>query len=382
MSLAHDLRKPAERVFGAEPSREAPNNIEAEQALLGAILYDNAAFERADGLVKAHEFYEPFHGRLYAAMADLIAKGMLAEPIIIMEKFRRDPAFEELGGLRYLADLVDRAPPAANTADYARVIRDLAERRELIRVSGDIAHGVVTDFDLSSRQHLEAAEQALFSIAETGASSGGHVTFAQALARAVESTAAAYEKDGGLSGISTGLIDVDKMLGGLHPSDLLIIAARPSMGKSALAMNIGFEVARRYAYEPLPDGGPKTISGGVVAFYSLEMSAEQLAIRILAEVSGIPSDRMRRGDIKGHEFAQVRDAALEIQSAPLIIDDTGGLSIAQLAARARRLKRTMGLDLLIVDYLQLVTVGRQASADNRVQEVSPSPRASRRWRRS
>ncbi len=347
----------------------APSNLEAEQALLGAILFDNAAYERIGDALKAEHFYEPFHARLFAAMEEHIKKGQLAEPIVLMERFRRDAAFEELGGLRYLADLVDRAPPAANAADYARVIHDLALRRELIRIGGDISTGAVADAEHTARDQIEQAEQQLYSLAETGSTSSGLTALADALRGAVEMAAEAYSRDGGLAGLSTGLIDLDKMLGGLHPSDLVILAARPSMGKSSLAMNIAFDVARNYAWEPQVDGSKKTVNGGVVAFFSLEMSAEQLAMRLLAEVSGVPSDKVRRGEIDASEFGQVRDAALDIQEAPLFIDDTGGLSLAQLAARSRRLKRTSGLDLIVVDYLQLITTSTKGN-DNRVQEVS------------
>ena len=346
-----------------------PSNLEAEQALLGAILFDNAAYERIGDALKAPHFYEPFHQRLFAAMEEHIRKGQLAEPIVLVERFRRDPGFEELGGLRYLADLVDRAPPAAYAADYARVIHDLALRRELIRLGGEISVQAAADVEATAKDQIEVAEQQLYALAETGSSSTGFVLFADALRGAVEMAAEAYSRDGGLAGLSTGLIDLDKMLGGLHPSDLIILAARPSMGKSSLAMNIAFHAARHYAWEPQVDGSKKTVNGGVVAFFSLEMSAEQLAMRLLAEVSGVPSDRVRKGEIDASEFGQVRDAAIEIQEAPLYIDDTGGIPMAQLAARARRLKRTTGLDLLVVDYLQLITAG-SGKSDNRVQEVS------------
>ena len=355
------------RSIDPSPARP-PSNLEAEQALLGAVLFDNAAYERIGDALKAHHFYEPFHQRLFAAMEDHIRKGQLAEPIVLVERFRRDPGFEELGGLRYLADLVDRAPPAANAADYARVIHDLALRRELIRLGGDISAHAVADADATARDQIEQAEQQLYALAETGSSSTGFMNFADALRGAVDMAAEAYSRDGGLAGLSTGLIDLDKILGGLHPSDLVILAARPSMGKSSLAMNIAFHAARHYAWEPQVDGSKKTVNGGVVAFFSLEMSAEQLAMRLLAEVSGVPSDRVRKGEIDASEFGQVRDAALEIQEAPLFIDDTGGIPMAQLAARARRLKRTTGLDLMVVDYLQLITTGGRS--DNRVQEVS------------
>src|SRR6185312_4529039 len=357
----------------AEPHpHHAPANIEAEQALLGAVLFDNAAYERLSDQLQARHFYEPFHQRLFAAMEEYIRKGQLAEPIVLMERFKLDPAFQELGGLRYLADLVDRAPPAANAADYGRLVYDLALRRDLIRIGGEIAVSATTDQEKTAKDQIEFAEQSLYTLAETGQSSTGFVSFADALHGAVDMAAEAYSRDGGLSGISTGLHDLDKMIGGLHPSDLVILAGRPSMGKSALAANIAFHVARSYAYDILPDGSRKTSSGGVVAFYSLEMSAEQLAMRILAETSGVPSDRLRKGEINAAEFGQVRDAALEIQQAPLYFDDTGGLSLAKLTARARRLKRQSGLDLIVVDYLQLVTAGEGSRIDNRVQVVALS----------
>jgi len=346
-----------------------PHNLEAEQALLGAILYDNAAYERLTDLLQARHFYEPFHARLFAAMEEHIRKGQLAEPIVLMERFRRDPAFEELGGLRYLAELVDRAPPAVNASDYARVIYDLALRRDLIRIGGEIANTASTDPEQTARDQIESAEQQLYALAETGGTSTGFVTFADALQGAVEMAGEAYGRDGGLAGLSSGLIDLDKQLGGLHPSDLVILAGRPSMGKTALATNVAFNVARSFAWEPQPDGSRKTVNGGVVAFFSLEMSAEQLAMRLLAEASGVSSDRLRKGAIDASEYGRIRDAAMEIRESPLFIDATGGLSISKLAARSRRLKRSAGLDLIIVDYLQLVT-GDGKHGDNRVQEVS------------
>ncbi|MBP7816901.1 MAG: replicative DNA helicase [Phenylobacterium sp.] len=349
----------------------APANIEAEQALLGAVLYDNATFERIGDYLQARHFYEPFHARLYAAIETHVRKGQLAEPILLAEQFGRDPAFEELGGIRYLADLVDRAPPAANAPDYSRAIYDLALRRDLIRIGGDIATtATAPDEETSARDQIEAAEQQLYQLAESGGASQGFKPLSEALHGAVTMAAEAHSRDGGLAGLSTGLIDLDAKLGGLHPSDLLILAARPSMGKSALAVNIAFHVARNYAWEPQPDGTKKTVSGGVVAFFQLEMSADQLAMRMLAEVSGVSGDRLRKGEIDAVEFGRVRDAALEIQDAPMYIDDTGGITMAKLAARARRLKRMVGLDLIVVDYLQLVTIGPGGKVDNRVQEVS------------
>jgi len=346
-----------------------PANLDAEQALLGILLYDNAALERIGDSLKAVHFFEPFHSRLYDVIEGHVRRGQLAEPILMAEQFSRDPAFNELGGVSYLADLVDRAPSSANAPDYARVIFDLARRRELIRIGGDLIDSATRPRDEETSQDmLEGAEQALYSLAETGTASQGFQASDDYLAGAINMAAAAFSRDGGLSGLSTGLADLDSKLGGLHPSDLLILAARPSMGKSALAVNIALHVARRYAFEVAPDGSHRTTDGGRVAFYSLEMSAEQLGMRMLAEMSGVSGDRLRKGEIEATEFARVRDAAYELQGMPLFVDATGGISMAKMAARARRMKRQGGLDLIVVDYLQLMSSGQRT--ENRVQEIS------------
>ncbi|MCA6286073.1 MAG: AAA family ATPase, partial [Phenylobacterium sp.] len=328
LAPALDLVSPVNDVDIPHP----PANVEAEQALLGALLYDNAAFERLGDNLEPRHFYEPFHQRLFAVIQTQIRKGQLAEPILLAEQFSRDPAFEALGGVRYLADLVDRAPPAANAPDYARAIYDLALRRDLIRIGGEITVRAQAPEDAqTAMDQIESAEASLYSLAETGGASQGFISFVDALGGALEMAAEAHRRDGGLAGLSSGLIDLDQKIGGLHPSDLVILAARPSMGKTSLAANIAFHIARHYAWEPQPDGSRKTVSGGVVAFFSLEMSAEQLAMRLLAEVSGVSGDRLRKGEIDASEFARIREAALEIQEAPLHIDATGGLSIAKLA---------------------------------------------------
>jgi replicative DNA helicase len=346
-----------------------PHNLEAEQALLGGLMFDNAVFERLSDRLRGSHFYEPFHQRLYDAIEDHVRQGLLAEPTILMERFKLDPAFQEFGGLRYLADLVDRAPPGANAPDYARVVYDLALRRDLIRIGGEIIKDAPQP-ETAAIDQIESAEQQLYTLAETGKPSSGFVSFSTALSGAVQMAAEAYQRDGKLAGLATNLDDLDQKLGGLHPSDLLILAGRPSMGKTALATNIAFNVARNYRWEPTPEGR-KTVNGGVVAFYSLEMSAEQLAMRILADASGVSSDKLRKGEIDAADFGKIRDAAVEIGESPLFIDATGGLSMSKLAARARRLKRMeQGLDLIVVDYLQLITTGESNSQKNRVQEVS------------
>ena len=343
-----------------------PHNLEAEQALLGCLMFDNGAYERLfDGLAARH-FYEPFHQKLFATIEEQIRIGHLAEPIVLMDRFKTDQAFIDLGGIRYLADLVDRAPPAANASDYARVIYDLALRRDLIRLGGEIARAASVEGN--GREQIEKAEAQLYDMAEKGTSSTGFKTFSEAVTGAISNAEEAFHRDGGLSGLATRLDDLDRQIGGLHKSDLIILAGRPSMGKTALATNIAMNVAKKYRFEIQPDGARKTVDGGVVAFYSLEMSADQLATRLLADASGVSSDRLRKGEIDAVEFGRLKDAAMEIAAYPLYIDDTGGLSLAKLTARARRLKRTAGLDCIVVDYLQLVTTGD--SNMNRVQEIS------------
>ena len=349
----------------------APHNLEAEQALLGALMFDNAVFERLSDGLRGDHFHEPFHQRLYDEIEAFVRKGMLAEPTVLQDSFKLDPAFAEFGGLRYLADLVDRAPPSANAPDYARAVLDLARRRDLMAIGGQLVRDA-PDPTLETTEVAESVENAVYSLMETGRAGGGVITFAQALGGAVDMAAAAYGRDGKLSGLATQLDDLDGKLGGLHPSDLLILAGRPSMGKTALATNIAFNIARSYRWEPdaTAPHGRRTTAGGQVLFYSLEMSAEQLAMRILAEVSGVPSDKLRKGEIDAADFGRLREAAIEIGEAPLYIDATGGLPIAKLAARARRQKRKTGLDLIVVDYLQLVTTSGGRRDANRVEQVS------------
>jgi replicative DNA helicase len=347
----------------------APSNLDAEQALIGCVLYDNDAFHRYDGL-QAQHFFEPFHQRLYEVMAAIIGRGSLADPISLSERFSADEGFRELGGTRYLADLVDVAPPAANARDYAVIITDLSLRRDLIRLSGDIAAAANDPSEeATAREQIERAETELFALGETQASKG-FVKLSAYISDAIDQAAAAHNTGGGLSGISTGLADLDEKMGGLSPSDLIIIGGRPSMGKSSLAVNIGLNVARAYAGSPQPDGTMRAYKGGRVGFFSLEMSGAQLATRMMAEVSRVSGDRLRRGAVDHSEFGAFRDAGGELADIPFWIDQSGSLSIAQLSTRARRLKRTAGLDLLIVDYLQLLSGAKQYRGDNRVQEVS------------
>ncbi|MEK9979944.1 MAG: replicative DNA helicase [Paracoccaceae bacterium] len=351
------------------PSTVMPHSIEAEQQLLGAILTNNEVYDRVSQIISASHFYEPVHARIFELCAARITKNTLASPVTMASFMDKDAGLKELGGAEYLARLAASAIAAFAARDYAQMIYNLAIRRELIQLGQDISAraGEVT-VEEEPKDQITKAEQALYNLAVEGQSDSGFQSFLSAVTTAVDTANNAYKRDGGLAGISTGLIDLDKKLGGLHKSDLLILAARPSMGKTSLATNIAFSIAKAYKRGLLADGTEGTVNGGVVGFYSLEMSAEQLAARVLSEASEVPSERIRRGDMTEAEFRRFVDAAKTLESCPLFIDDTPALPISQLAARARRLKRTHGLDLLIIDYLQLV---RPASAkDSRVNEVS------------
>ena len=349
--------------------RLAPHNIDAEQALLGAILVNNDAYFRVSDFLEADHFQEEVHRRIYEIATSLIKAGKIATPITL-KTFLGD---QDLGGVtipQYLARLAAEATTIINAEDYGRTIHDLAVRRRLIEIGEDMVNEAYdSSVDVSPRDQIEEAERRLYELAETGRYDGGFQNFAWALTAAVDVAAAAYKREGKLSGIATGLHDLDRMMGGLQPSDLVILAGRPAMGKTSLATNIAFNVAKAYRGEKQPDGAMKTVNGGIVGFFSLEMSAEQLANRIIAEQAGIPSYKIRRGDIREDEFYKISDVAREMQTIPFYIDQTGGLSIAQLAARARRLKRQRGLDLLVVDYLQLLS-GSSKKGENRVQELT------------
>jgi replicative DNA helicase len=349
-----------------------PHSSEAEQALLGALLYDNEVYHRVSGIVKAKHFYNPIHVRIYDSISTLIEHGKLADAIVLKNRFSQDETLIDIGGVEYLALLLDSAPPGVTAPEYAKLIFDMAMRRELIRLGDEIKNNAENpDSDLDAQSQITQAESHLFNLAEIGGTQSGFVSFENALIQSIEMASAAFTRDGNLSGMSTGLVDLDRQLGGFHHSDLIILAGRPSMGKSSLALNIAFNMAKKHRMERDENGIEKTVDGGVVAFFSLEMSAEQLATRLLAEHSGVPSHRIRRGDINAEQYEHIRDSADEISRIPLHIDDTGGLSIGALAARARRLKRMVGLDCLIIDYLQLLTGGNSMNSQtNRVQEVS------------
>jgi len=353
------------------PERTPPANYEAEQQLLGALLANNKAYDRVAEFLEPRHFADERHARIYEAIGQLIQRGSQADPITLKNRFEADQTLTEIGGAQYLARLARAVTAIVNAHDYARLIHDLALRRELIAVGEDMVNDAYAqDLERPAAGQIESAEQKLFDLSKTGVGEGGFRPFAQTLTAAIDMAEAAYKRDSHVTGVTTGLIDLDKKLGGLHPSDLVVLAARPSMGKTALATKIAFNAAEAYRERVGDDGRKEVIEGAKVAFFSLEMSAEQLATRILSEETEIPSDKIRRGEVREQDFPRFVEAAQRLQRLPLFIDDTPALSIAALRTRARRLSRTAGLGMIVVDYLQLLTLPAGSNTDGRVQEIS------------
>ena len=366
----------AENVHRLRPDEEgkryrlAPHNVEAEQALLGAILVNNEAFYRVSDFLLSEHFYEPVHREIYEVCAKIIRAGKTATPITA-KTYLPDTLIAELSMPQYLARLATEATTVLNAADYGQAIYDLALRRSLIQIGEEMtATAYDADVEATAPKQIEEAERQLFDLAEKGRYDGGFQPFNVALREAIEMASEAYSRDGKLSGMATGLIDLDQKMGGLQKSDLVIVAGRPGMAKTSLATTIAFHVARAWKSEVLPDGRHKTVDGGQVAFFSLEMSAEQLATRILSAQAEISSSDIRRGNIHESQFSRLVDVSNVLSTIPLYIDDTGGLAIGQLAARARRLKRQKGLDLIIIDYVQLLSGSSRRANESRVQEIT------------
>lgn len=351
------------------PEDMRPQNIEAEQALLGTLLVNNEVYDRVANLISERHFFDPVHARIFEAAATRLSKGALVSPVTLKSFMEDDEGLKELGGGQYLVRLAAASISVFAARDYAQMIYDMSLRRDLMDIGEEITDKARrVDVTSDPSEQIVEAEQKLYLLGEVGSVNTGFQSFLRAATDAVNLADAAFRRDGKLAGISTGLNDLDRKLGGLHKSDLLILAGRPSMGKTALATNIAFHIAKKFRKGPLKDGGEGTLDGGVVGFFSLEMSAEQLAARILSEASEVESQKVRSGEFTDEEFHRFVQAAKDLEACPLYIDDTAALPISQLSARARRLKRTHGLDALVVDYLQLV---RPASAkDSRVNEIS------------
>ena len=361
------LHQPAEQ----QPQyRIPPSNVEAEQALLGAILVNNRAYEQVSEFLRPDHFTDPLHGQIFDAIGKQLERGQEANPTTLQFFFKSDEASAKINGESYLTRLAASAVTVINTRDYGNTVHDLFLRRQLIDLGEDtVNEAYAPDVEDAAVNQIERAEQRLYDLATIGDYQGGFQDFTSVLAEAIKIADAAHKRDGHLTGVATGLTDLDNLLGGLHPSDLLILAGRPSMGKTALATNIAYHAASAYKTE-VDDLGNETVTdGAMVAFFSLEMSAEQLATRILSEKSGIGSEQIRRGKLNDTQFEKLVEATHELQRAKIYIDDTPALTVSALRTRARRLKRQHGLGLIVIDYLQLVS-GTSMRSDNRVQEVS------------
>jgi replicative DNA helicase len=360
------------RLPGAEDVRlrEPPHNFEAEQALLGAILVNNAAYQRVAEFLKAEHFADPLHGKLFDSLSKLIERGQVVSAVTLKTYVEHDEDMKTVGGSAYLAQLASASVHVIDAGAFGRAIHDLYLRRQLIDLGEGVVNGAFAgDVDETALQQIEVAEKKLYDLATTGQTEGGFKSFRISLTEAMVAAEAAYHRAGQLNGVATGLFQLDQLLGGLHRSDLIILAARPAMGKSALVTNIGFNAAKAYR-EEIVDGAPKVVDGAVVGFFSLEMSAEQLATRMLSEQAELPSEKIRKGELISADFDRVLNISRELEHLNFFIDDTPALSIAGLRTRARRLKRTHGLGLIIVDYLQLLAPSGKTRQENRVQEVS------------
>ena len=350
--------------------RMPPSNVQAEQALLGALLANNKAFDRVAEFLAAEHFADPIHGRIFNAIHRRVSNGQLADAITLRAEFEHTGVLDEVGGTAYLAQLLTAMVGIINAGEYGRAIHDAWLRRELIEVGEEVVNNAFgADPELDGKQQVEAAEQRLFDIADKGSTSGGFIAFERALTGAIESAERAFHRSGHVSGLSTGLRDLDKKMGGLHPSDLLVLAGRPGMGKTALATKIAFGAARALLEEARA-GDTDQLPKGSVAFFSLEMSAEQIALRLLAEEARVSGDKIRRGEIMQRDFDRFVQVSRDVAGLPLHIDETPGISVSALRTRCRRLKRTSGLSLVIIDYLQLMRPSAGTKPESRVLEIS------------
>ena len=344
-----------------------PKNIEAEQALIGALLANNKAYEKISDLMKPAFFADATHQKIYAVIAKLIGNGHVADVITLKNYFEQEGGLNEVGGFPYLVKLADSASPLTNVEYYAQFIYDKYLRRELINTGFEIVNSAMQEtIDISATDQISQAEKALYNLADQGDAKGGFVDFSTALTSSLSAIEKAYQKEGKISGVPTGLNKLDYRIGGLNDSDLIIIAGRPAMGKTALATNIAYNVAEFFARD---SETPPENKG--VDFFSLEMSADELAARILSTATQTSSHKMRTGDLEESEFTRIAAAVRELENIPLYIDDTPGVSINAIRTRARRLKRSKGLGLVVIDYIQLISgTGDKRSEGNRVQELS------------
>ena len=339
--------------------KELPNNIEAEQAVIGSILVSNDIFDEISTIISSINFYDPMHQRIFEAIESLIYKGMLANPITLKNYFEDEK--DDLDVPEYLVKITKFSTSVRQAVEYSKIIYDMFVRRELIKISEQtIDSAKLNELDTNGQTIIENSERLLFDLAEKGSFNSSLVKFDEAMKQTIEMASAAYKNEEGIVGVPTGLRDLDDKLGGLHQSDLIIIAGRPSMGKTSLATNIAFNAAQK-----LQESGKKSS----IAFFSLEMSSEQLSTRIISEQARISSNDIRRGRISDEQFDKFLETSKNIAELPLYIDETPAISIAAMSNRARRIKRLFGLDMVVVDYIQLMR-GTTYNKDGRVQEIS------------
>ena len=347
--------------------RIVPHEIEAEQAILAALLTSNSVYERISDFLKPEHFYDDINGKIFEAIAKLLENNQLADPLTLKNYFLQKEEIALIGGERYLIELAKNSPILSSTEEYGKLIYDLYQRREILKISDEITNDA-NSFDVGTKasQIIEKAEVKLYNLSSTGEAGQDFKKFSMSLVEAINSAESAYKRDGQLSGIPTGFTDLDQLLGGFHKTDLLILAGRPSMGKTALATNIAFKMVKA---KSMDDENKKNIIG----FFSLEMSSEQLATRILAEDSSISSEKIRRGQLNSNDFQKIVKSSQTLGDLSLYIDDSPNLSISALRTRARRLKRKYGLDAIVIDYLQLIRPSL-SRPDNRVLEIAEMTR--------
>jgi len=342
-------------------NKKQPSNLEAEQALLGSILVNNDIIDEISNILNPTTFYDPAHTKIYAVVESLNNKGMIANPITLKNYFEKDNMLNEVGGTEYLVKLTRFSGSTKQAIDYAKIIHEMYLRRELVLISDNLSSETLNAKEQSAEKIIESTEKSLFDLAERGSFSQSFLKFNQALDQTIEMATLAMKNDKGIVGVPTGLTDLDSKLGGLHKSDLIILAGRPSMGKTALATNIAYHAAKTLMSRQEKSS---------IAFFSLEMSSEQLSTRILSEQAKIKSDDIRRGKVTEEEINRYIETSRNIYDLPLYIDETPAITIATLSNRARRIKRLFGLSLVVVDYIQLMRAGNLNRNDGRVQEIS------------
>jgi replicative DNA helicase len=357
-----DSSQNASSVVPLRADQDIPYNFEAEQGLLGILLLNNRSLEHVGDYLRPFHFADATHGKIFEGISRFAERGQIADPITLKDYFDQEQALQSVGGAKYLVDLASSVLSMSSISDYGRLIYDLYLRRELLNIGHEIClQAKVYEFEETAIQQIESAEKKLFDLATKGQTGGGLVAFNTALIEAVRMAELAFKRDSHIVGVTSGLIDLDKWLGGLHPSDLLILAGRPSMGKTLLATNIAFNAAKA----ALNENG----SGAPVAFFSLEMSSEQLASRILASETGVSSDKIRKGEISAADFPKFVETSRQFENLPLHIDDTPAITVSAIRNRARRMQRQHGLGLIVIDYLQLIDAGEKSN-QGRVHEIS------------